>query len=221
MTLAAFGVVPSLRDSPIYFGKNIGWVLRVTCDSSREMMERRRHFVAAAPLVSSLLLRVESDERDFLSAKAEIDGRILGMMLGEDPATMQLADGGHLMEPLVRADEVVLDSATDALISDMVSSHKEVLRLVEGSKLGSVVRYGRSPILLFWGPSGHGKTRKAHAVASEMGKRVLLASHQRILREGLLPLVRDAAICNAILVIDEAHEVFGSMFASYLSLIHI
>ena len=43
-----------------------------------------------------------------------IDGRILSTILGEDPSTMQLADGGHLFRTIAKEGVEVLEPTSDA-----------------------------------------------------------------------------------------------------------
>ena len=78
-----------------------------------------------------------------------------------------------------------------------------------------MVTYGRSPVLLFSGPPGTGKTATAEALAHELDKPILVADYSRIqncfvgqTEKNIVRVFREARNQDAVLFWDEADAMF-------------
>jgi SpoVK/Ycf46/Vps4 family AAA+-type ATPase len=83
--------------------------------------------------------------------------------------------------------------------------------------LAETVTYGRSPVMLFSGPPGVGKTAAAEALACELGKTLLVADYSRIqscfvgqTEKNVVRAFREARNQDAVLFWDEADAMFYS-----------
>lgn len=123
-------------------------------------------------------------------------------------------------EPLWKSDHLVVPD----VVREELRTAMEVIRLepliFDGWGLREIEPFPRS-ILNFHGPPGTGKTLAAHAVASEIGKRILVASYARIESKfhGEGPKNVDALFFaaerdEAVLFIDEADSLLSRRLAN-------
>ena len=112
-------------------------------------------------------------------------------------------EGSELFTPQVRLEDVVLaGDKKEALLTAVENFDKWQAACAEVG-LTDVVAYGRGACLLFYGPSGTGKTMTAHAVANRLGKKILQVAVPTLDAENsraVLQLIfREAKLSNAII----------------------
>ena len=74
--------------------------------------------------------------------------------------------------PQVDIEEVVLADAKKTLVLDTVKHFDTFTQASRNLDLHKKLSYGRGMVLLFYGPSGTGKTMMANALAALIGKKV-------------------------------------------------
>ena len=160
------------------------------------------------------ILVLHGDElgADLTQTLAEVDRRMLDFVVGLDTEFSELMDGSHLYTPTVDIDEVVLADAKKTLVLETVKNFENYTMATKELELDKKLSYGRGMVLLFYGPSGTGKTMMANALASMIGKKVLMINFPSLGTNqagAILKLVfREAKIHDAILFFDECESIF-------------
>ncbi len=216
LLLACFGLKLSFAKLFNSYGRgvDVGELIALLCDSDREQRDARKHFYRDAPLVrEGLVVLSGSDfDGDVLRRDVTIDRRMAEYLLGLDTESVSLVEGSHIYTPRVDLDRVVLAEAKKKLIVDTVVGFPAFRRACSESGLDSILSYGSGQVLLFHGASGTGKTMLANALASHLGKRVLLVNFPTIGQmtsdQALRFLFREARVHDAILFFDECDGIF-------------
>jgi SpoVK/Ycf46/Vps4 family AAA+-type ATPase len=189
-------------------------LLRAFSHTLQAQIENRKHFYKSAVLVREGILVLHGDElgADLTQTLAEIDRRMLDFVVGLDTEFSELMDGSHLYTPQVDIDEVVLADAKKTLVLDTVKHFDTFVQASRNLELNKKMSYGRGMVLLFYGPSGTGKTMMANALAALIGKKVLMINFPALGANSagaILKLVfREAKIHDAILFFDECESIF-------------
>ena len=194
-------------------------VLAVLCASLEEAVGRRRCFYRSGRLVAEDLVQLHEpaylarSSGDVLDYGVSVDRRLLDHVLGLDAALGDTVDGSELFAPQVGLDAAVLPAATKARILGAVADYARGRAACAALGVGAPAPYGRGLCLLFYGPSGTGKTLTAHGVAHALGKRVLqvcvpAAGDGAVSREALRLLFREARTHDAVVFFDECEHLF-------------
>jgi len=189
-------------------------LLRAFSHTLQAQIEHRKHFYKSAVLVREGILVLHGDElgADLTQTLAEIDRRMLDFVVGLDTEFSELMDGSHLYTPQVDIEEVVLADAKKQLVLDTVRHFDTFMQASRKLDLHKRLTYGRGMVLLFYGPSGTGKTMMANALAALIGKKVLMINFPSLGANSagaILKLVfREAKIHDAILFFDECESIF-------------
>jgi SpoVK/Ycf46/Vps4 family AAA+-type ATPase len=112
----------------------------------------------------------------------------------------------------VHIEEVVLAESKKKLVIDTVKHFDDFVAASKELELHKKLSYGRGMVLLFYGPSGTGKTMMANALAAMIGKKVLMINFPALGANSagaILKLVfREAKIHDAVLFFDECESIF-------------
>ncbi|MFT7622763.1 MAG: SpoVK/Ycf46/Vps4 family AAA+-type ATPase [Myxococcota bacterium] len=210
-----------LQQSPLRGELNVDLALTLlTSGKTRDRIAARRYFTIDASLAKHHLIsldrhRIEMGD-SFLNLGLRLPPRMLGWLLGEDNLDESMRGFSKLLEPDETFDQVVLPAATRDSIRAMVHNHADYLTTLKDWKLDERIGYGRGIVLLFVGAPGTGKTMTAKAVASELGKRLLLVDPNQIydvkrpVEDNLDELFREARLQNAVVFFDECEGLLGA-----------
>ena len=177
-----------------------------------DRIRNRRFFYKDARLVADGIIQLESGFADLNSATVSVEPRIEDFLIGLELSESQQLDGSHLYQPNVDLDQVVLPAEKKDLVIRTVTNYQRFAQARIDLGFDDVVAYGRGLLLLFYGPSGTGKTMLANALANRIGKRVLLVNFPTLGSVGeavLRFLFREARLQDAVLFFDECEEMFG------------
>jgi len=195
-------------------GLEIGDILTLLCDSLEDQVAARRYFYKHAALVENGLINLRGADfgTDLLDVDVTIDQRLTDYLLGVDAESTSLVEGSHLYTPKVSVDRAVLPERVKSMIMSAVEGFPAFQRERERCGLDQLLDYGRGIVMLFYGASGTGKTMMANALATMLGKKVLLINFPTIgfsaADEVMKLLFREAELNDAVLFFDECDGIF-------------
>jgi len=199
---AAFGVT--------FTGLKVQDLLNFFTDSLEEQVRARRHFYRDGALVRDGLITLGGYASDVMEMDIAIDRRMTDFLLGLETEASSLVEGSHLYTPNVDLDRVVLPEDDKRLIVETVEKYPAFQRERRRSGLDDLLPYGRGIVLLFHGKSGTGKTMMANALATRIGKRILLANWANLGEAEIRLLFREAKLTDSVLFFDECDGIFLS-----------
>jgi hypothetical protein len=137
-------------------------------------------------------------------------------MLGIDNRMVRRRQGDFCARrPMLRLDRIVLSEKVQEAICLALVHARCGGRLIDDWGLGEMIPYGRSPVLLFSGPPGTGKTATAEGIAYELDKPILVADYSRIqncfvgqTEKNIARAFYEAKKQDAVLFWDEADAMF-------------
>lgn len=158
--------------------------------------------------------RIQSPQ-ELLDAQLRISNRTFDYIVGDDHFMDEFMEFSSVEDPRARFDQVVLDDRDKERIRSVVERHDVYLKKRAEWGFDEIIAYGKGILMLFYGSPGTGKTMMAHAVAHEMGMKVLNVDIPTFINhydaQRFLPaLFREAKMQNAILFFDECEALFAS-----------
>ena len=197
-------------------------VMALLAPTPSEHVRKRRQFYRDAPLLIEGLVEMKLNFGKLAHARVRIDSRILNRILGLGNEGSHLVDGSHLYAPTTQLAQVVLPPERKKRIVETVEHFEAFRRARRQLGLDERLQYGRGLVMLFYGPSGTGKTMMANALASHVGRRLLLVNFSLVSLfeksdELLRVLFREAEAHDAVLFFDECEVVFGERNATLLT----
>ncbi len=204
-------------------GIEIRTVLDVLCEGVADKIKARRYFIHSASLLTHGLLNLSYSRRDTVSESdfqcmdLEVPRRISSLILGEYDVEDSLVTFSSIIEPEVSLDQVVLPPGKKQEVLQLVLNRDEYLRCRRDWGFDDILSYGKGIVMLFSGPPGTGKTMLAHALAKTTGHRLMLVDLQQIkdyngrasFEDNLKRIFHEARLQNAVIMFDEADELFG------------
>eukprot|EP01129_Flabellula_baltica_P013449 TRINITY_DN6237_c0_g1_i1.p1 TRINITY_DN6237_c0_g1~~TRINITY_DN6237_c0_g1_i1.p1 ORF type:complete len:1099 (+),score=231.60 TRINITY_DN6237_c0_g1_i1:22-3318(+) len=199
---------------------DVGTLIALFCESLESQIKGRTYFYRNSKIVKEGLITIlDSSYRkksDLMEYTVEVDRRLLDYIVGLDTELSEIIDGGDLYIPDVTLEQVVLPEDQKKLILDTIKNVDKFNSKSRELKFYESIPYGLGICLLFYGPSGTGKTMTANAVAHHLGKRVLLvnipslSSTGTLSKETLRLIFREAKIHDAVIFFDECESLFES-----------
>ena len=201
----------SVDISEIFSYTTIKKMINLFFDTIEQQILARRYFYRDARLVANGFITVRGEHRsEFLDQGIEIDCRMADYLLGLDAEATSVVEGSHLYTPKCSLAQVVLPKEVKDLVVRTVAGFPAFQAERRRCGIDDMIGYGGGIVLLFYGPSGTGKTLLANAIASHIGKRILLINFPSILGSGaiLRAIFREAKLHDAILFFDECESIF-------------
>ncbi|KAL6050677.1 AAA domain-containing protein [Balamuthia mandrillaris] len=215
VVLALVGAVISQEIYRMDPNFTVGQLTQLFCKGFEQEVSARPYFYKASTLVREGIVRLtESWGGDLMRVLVELDRRMLDFIVGLDTEFNELVEGSHSYFPKVNVDQVILPDEAKKLIMDTV--HGFELYKKHRKELGfeEVISYGNGILLLFFGPSGTGKTMMANALANSLGKKILLINYTSLggnrADEVIKFIFREAKLTDSILFFDECEQIFLS-----------
>ncbi|KPA77673.1 putative AAA family ATPase [Leptomonas pyrrhocoris] len=200
----------------------VGYTLFVLCETLEERVVARRAFYQSAPLVANgvLSLSFETTSRsrfntDLMEYLVDIDRKIVDDVMGITAETAEMVPGSQLYLPSVQLANVVLPTSTMDRVLSTIEHYSLFEQCKKQSGFGDGLGMSKGGlVMLFFGPSGTGKTMLANAVAHHLQKKILLVSISQFRSstkaegEALKFLFREAKLSEAIIFFDECESLF-------------
>lgn len=183
-------------------------------------IEARTRFRPTAPLFANDLLDLGMGHRykhpeQLLDASLSVTARGLELVLGNRDLAEEMEIFSTLEVPRTSFEQLVLPPADRVRLLSVLAYAGRVRDVYDEWGINEVVCGARGLLFMFTGAPGTGKTSTAHAVAHQLGRRVLnvdiptFIGHSDAAR--FLPgLFREARLHDAILFFDECEMLFGT-----------
>lgn len=133
-----------------------------------------------------------------------------------DVASETISNLAVRVQPHVMIDDVVLPGESKQQLWQIVDSVRFARRVLDEWKFGEQLNFGRGVCALFHGPSGTGKSMSALAIAGALNSQVLRIDLSKVVskyigetEKHLDAVFRDASMCGAVLLVDEADALLG------------
>eukprot|EP01061_Rhynchopus_euleeides_P035907 TRINITY_DN6050_c0_g1_i1.p1 TRINITY_DN6050_c0_g1~~TRINITY_DN6050_c0_g1_i1.p1 ORF type:complete len:786 (+),score=359.07 TRINITY_DN6050_c0_g1_i1:263-2359(+) len=199
----------------------VGYLLYVLCETLQERVSRRKLFYKSAKLLRDGLITVNTKAygaSELMECTVDIDRRMVDSLMGLETEFSEIVEGSLLYTSTVPMDNVVLPKDHKETILTTITNYDAFQRCKKRVGLEDVVSYGSGLVLLFYGPSGTGKTMLANAIAQHMKKKVLVVALTQIKTAGrpeLLKYVfREAKLNDAVVFFDECDSFFETREAN-------
>lgn len=178
-----------------------------------DQIAARQHFYKSAPLIQHALIHLSNTFDVFRKSEVSIDRRLTDFLIGLDTEFNELVDNSHLYMPKTRMDSVVLPRRQKDQVLRTIESLKIMNRMRRKISFDQISNRGSGVVMLFYGPSGTGKTLMANAVARKMKKKIMLINLPSIgsglNAEAVIRFIfREALIEDAIPFFDECDMIF-------------
>ena len=223
-----FGLCDFEKEREKTEGMKIGSVLAILCRDYREQLSCRRHFSVDAPLLQQEILYIPSyhgETSNILDETVCLYDRYVRYLLGDN----NFYDGSlrfiRREKGSVNLEQVIMPEDIKSELVSSINSFFVSREKSQAAKLDDFFGYGTALTLLFYGPSGTGKTMMAQALSNHFN-RPLLSLKWGSVRERIWDfediiknIFREATLNGGIVFFDEADDLFEDNSAITRSLL--
>lgn len=207
----------------------VGFVIFVLCNGLHQRVEARQSFLPSSPLIAHSVVSLSPPDSvfrsdtprtmfnsDLVNYLCDIDRKIVDLLVGKEISAAELVPGSTVISPSVCLDRVVLPRATLDTVFSRLNHFSLVKECKQQCHFGDGLGESKGGlVILFYGPSGTGKTMLAHAVAHELKRKLLLVSlvpfyNSTNAPEMLRFVFREAKLTDSIIFFDECQSLFAS-----------
>ncbi|HPM03260.1 MAG TPA: ATP-binding protein, partial [Candidatus Cloacimonadota bacterium] len=190
-------------------------ILNLLCLNFEERIQFRKYFYLKANLIKNNLIHYDH-EYSFNKSAVDVDKRMIDYILEIEDESDEIAQGSVLINANVRMDQVVISEEKKNRIMQAISNYEIYAEKITQANIDRRNAPLTHPglVMLFYGPSGTGKTMMANAIANQMNKKLLLVNmpsrYVRDLEKTIRVIFREAVVNNAIIFFDECEDFFES-----------
>uniref|UniRef100_A0A7S1W306 AAA+ ATPase domain-containing protein n=1 Tax=Neobodo designis TaxID=312471 RepID=A0A7S1W306_NEODS len=203
----------------------VGYILFVLFGGLEDRVQGRKCFYTTSPLLKHGLVSVSAPSStrtcfntDLSDYMVDVDRRIVDHLMGLETEPSEMVQGSKVYTPTVPLGQVVLPDATKQAVITTIGHYSLLSSCKRKVGFGNALGEGASGgglVLLFYGPSGTGKTMLANAVAKDLGKKVLTINVQHFRQlstsqgsDVMRFIFREAKLSDAIIFFDECESIF-------------
>jgi ATP-dependent 26S proteasome regulatory subunit len=170
-------------------------------------------FEADFVISSEVITQVVGKGKINLEEKVESPGWMRKFFKREEQEISPL----EVREPVLSFDEIVLSADKKREIQRLLYQAKNRNSVFKSWGLEETIKYGKGITMLFYGPSGTGKTATCEAIAHYLNKKIGIANYAGILNswvgeseKNIVMVFEQAKKEDCVLVFDEADALFGT-----------
>ncbi len=170
-------------------------------------------FEADFVLSSEVITQVVGEEKINLEEKVETAGWMRKIFKREEQEILPL----EVRESVLTFDQIVLSPDKKREILRLLHQVKNRNSIFKKWGLDETIKYGKGITMLFFGPSGTGKTATCEAIAHYLKKKIGIVNYAGILNrwvgeseKRLVMVFEEAKKEDCVLVFDEADALFGA-----------
>ncbi len=198
-------------------GMKIGSLLAIICRDYREQLACRRHFSVDAPLVQREVLYIPSylfETANILDEIVCLYDRYVRYLLGDNNFYNNSFRFIEREKGSVSLEQVVIPEGIKSGLVSRIGNFFASREQRQAAKIDEFYGYGTALTLLFYGPSGTGKTMMAQALSCHFNKPLFSLKwgsiDQRIwnFEDVIKYLFREASLNDGIVFFDEADDLF-------------
>lgn len=198
-------------------GMKIGSVLAIICRDYREQLACRRYFSLDAPLMQQEILHVPSyhnDTSNILDETVCLHDRYVRYLLGDNNFYNNSLRFIRQEKGAVSLEQVIIPEDIKYLLVSRLNGFFASREKCEAANLDHFYGYGTALTMLFYGPSGTGKTMMAQALSCHLNRPLFSLKWGNLVEraydfEDLIKgLFREASLNGGIVFFDEADDLF-------------
>ena len=208
-------------------GMEIGSLLAVISAELGEQLAFRRYFSIYATLMENDILHSSMDHmgsnQSILKMSVYLQERYVRNIVGDNNQYHSAFRFIKIEKSPVRLEQVVLPEQQKLEVVSIVERFLENMKSNTSNDIDNYFGYGTGLSLLFYGPSGTGKTMLAKGLANHFSCPLVSLSLNDMSNihmsddEVLEMLFREAALTGGIVFLDECDDIFSERFNSRLS----
>jgi Cdc6-like AAA superfamily ATPase len=194
----------------------IGSLLAILCRNYREQVANRSHFSIEGRLIHQeiiILLGRIDETTNILTQSVHLHERIVRFILGDDCFYDSCLKSVLREKSEVSLDQVIMPEQLKSDVARLVLSFAGGTANRETLGINTFYGYGTGLVLLFYGPSGTGKTMLAKALANKLDKVIFtigiksLQFHQ--IDDVIKYIFKEARLRGGIVFFDECDDIFA------------
>lgn len=204
----------------------IGTIVNIICNNYREQLDCRKIFSQDSPLLQKDILYMDNDYDDasnILEKHVCLYERLVSYLIGDTSLYKSSAGVIQRETGTVSLEQVVIPDETKKELVAHISNYLAFRESKSANILDDFYGYGTALAMLFYGPSGTGKTMMARALASHFQRPLYSLKMSEFKRRDIyIPaedviknLFVEAAMNSGIAFFDEADDFFEN--DSYLA----
>jgi SpoVK/Ycf46/Vps4 family AAA+-type ATPase len=186
-------------------------------ESFEQGLSFRRYFASYSNLIANglILLKKDYGSSNLPDFKVLIEEHVLNYIVGDKNVYSTNESSMNTENPVTKFENVILDETLKTQIRDILYNHKKYFENIKKYRLTEIIDYGTALSMLFYGPSGTGKTMMARAVANYLQKPMVTLNVGKNPEIGYFDLpisaieevFRRARMMDAVLFLDECDKL--------------